>query len=48
VGRHPRQLGPDARLLPSGERLRLTLRATASGEVSLLVEGGFTPGGPTS
>ena len=38
--------GPDARLLPSGERLRLTLRATAGGEVSLLVEGGFTPGRP--
>ncbi|HEY0151938.1 MAG TPA: class I SAM-dependent RNA methyltransferase [Longimicrobium sp.] len=38
--------GPDARLLPSGERLRLTLRATASGEVSLLVEGGFTAGRP--
>lgn len=38
--------GPDARLLPSGERLRLTLRATAAGEVSLLVEGGFTPGRP--
>ena len=38
--------GPDARLLPSGERLRLTLRSTASGEVSLLVEGGFTPGRP--
>ncbi len=38
--------GPDARLLPSGERLRLTLRASARGEVSLLVEGGFTPGRP--
>lgn len=38
--------GPDARLLPSGERLRLTLRASASGEVSLLVEGGFSPGRP--
>jgi 23S rRNA (uracil1939-C5)-methyltransferase len=38
--------GPDARLLPSGERLRLTLRATAVGEVSLLVEGGYSPGRP--
>lgn len=38
--------GEDAGLLPAGERLRLTLRATASGEVSLLVEGGYTPGDP--
>jgi 23S rRNA (uracil1939-C5)-methyltransferase len=38
--------GRDAALLPAGERLRLTLRASASGEVSLLVEGGFTPGRP--
>jgi 23S rRNA (uracil1939-C5)-methyltransferase len=38
--------GSDARLLPSGEQLRLTLRATAAGEVSLLVEGGFSPGRP--
>lgn len=38
--------GPDARRLPSGERLRLTLRASSAGEVSLLVEGGFTPGKP--
>ena len=38
--------GPDARLLPSGERLRLTLRTNAAGEVSLLVEGGFAPGRP--
>lgn len=38
--------GPDARRLPSGERLRLTLRASAGGEVSLLVEGGFSPGRP--
>lgn len=38
--------GPDARRLPSGERLRLTLRASASGAVSLLVEGGFSPGRP--
>jgi 23S rRNA (uracil1939-C5)-methyltransferase len=38
--------GPDARRLPSGERLRLTLRANAAGEVSLLVEGGYSPGRP--
>jgi 23S rRNA (uracil1939-C5)-methyltransferase len=38
--------GPDARRLPSGEQLRLTLRGTAAGEVSLLVEGGFSPGRP--
>lgn len=38
--------GPDARRLPSGERLRLTLRTNAAGEVSLLVEGGFLPGRP--
>jgi 23S rRNA (uracil1939-C5)-methyltransferase len=41
-----RAWGPDARRLPSGERLRLTLRANAAGEVSLLVEGGFSPGRP--
>ena len=38
--------GQDARRLPSGDRLRLTLRASATGEVSLLVEGGFSPGRP--
>ncbi|HET7322313.1 MAG TPA: class I SAM-dependent RNA methyltransferase, partial [Longimicrobiaceae bacterium] len=38
--------GPDARRLPSGERLRLTLRATGAGRASLLVEGGFSPGHP--
>jgi 23S rRNA (uracil1939-C5)-methyltransferase len=38
--------GPDARLLPSGERLRLTLRASTAEDVALLVEGGFTPGRP--
>jgi 23S rRNA (uracil1939-C5)-methyltransferase len=38
--------GPDAHRLPSGERLRLTLRANATGEVSLLVEGGYSPGRP--
>jgi 23S rRNA (uracil1939-C5)-methyltransferase len=38
--------GPDARRLPSGETLRLTLRASAAGAVSLLVEGGYSPGRP--
>jgi 23S rRNA (uracil1939-C5)-methyltransferase len=38
--------GPDARRLPSGDRLRLTLRASAEGLVSLLVEGGYSPGRP--
>ncbi|HWV58738.1 MAG TPA: TRAM domain-containing protein, partial [Longimicrobiales bacterium] len=32
--------GPGAYRLPAGERLRLTLRATAFGRVTLLVEGG--------
>jgi 23S rRNA (uracil1939-C5)-methyltransferase len=38
--------GPDARLLPAGETLRLTLRATAAGRVSLLIEGGYSSGRP--
>lgn len=38
--------GENAGRLPAGERLRLTLRATAAGEVTLLVEGGGTPGEP--
>lgn len=36
--------GPDASRLPSGERLRLTLRATRDGALTLLVEGGYSPG----
>lgn len=36
--------GPDANRLPSGERLRLTLRANSSERVSLLVDGGYSPG----
>jgi 23S rRNA (uracil1939-C5)-methyltransferase len=32
--------GPDANLLPSGGKLRLTLRASANGSISLIVEGG--------
>jgi 23S rRNA (uracil1939-C5)-methyltransferase len=38
--------GPDACLLPPGDRLRLTLRATAAGAVSLLIEGGHSGGSP--
>jgi 23S rRNA (uracil1939-C5)-methyltransferase len=38
--------GTGARRLPSGEQLRLTLRATAAGQVSLLVDGGFASGRP--
>ncbi len=38
--------GPDARRLPSGEELRVTLRATGEGEVPLVVEGGYAPGRP--
>ncbi len=38
--------GPGARRLPSGDVLRLTLRASAAGEVSLLVEGGSSRGRP--
>jgi 23S rRNA (uracil1939-C5)-methyltransferase len=38
--------GPDAVRLPAGERLRLTLRATSARAVSLLVEGGDSPGEP--
>jgi 23S rRNA (uracil1939-C5)-methyltransferase len=38
--------GADANLLPSGDTLRLTLRATSTGEVSLLVEGGYSAGRP--
>jgi 23S rRNA (uracil1939-C5)-methyltransferase len=36
--------GPDAMRLPSGDRLRLTLRATYDGALTLLVEGGYGPG----
>jgi 23S rRNA (uracil1939-C5)-methyltransferase len=41
-----REWGPDAQRMPSGATLRLTLRANAAGEVSLLVEGGYGPGRP--
>jgi 23S rRNA (uracil1939-C5)-methyltransferase len=38
--------GRDANRLPSGMRLRLTLRASASGRIGLLVQGGFGAGRP--
>ena len=38
--------GRNASRLPSGQRLRLTLRATAAGDAALLVQGGFGPGRP--
>ncbi|MFW5950548.1 MAG: class I SAM-dependent RNA methyltransferase [Gemmatimonadota bacterium] len=38
--------GPDAHRLPSGEELRLTLRASRAGEVTLAVDGGYAPGRP--
>ncbi|HEY8485227.1 MAG TPA: TRAM domain-containing protein [Longimicrobiales bacterium] len=45
-GRLRAEWGVAAHRLPSGDRLRLTLRASASGEVSLLVQGGYAPGRP--
>jgi 23S rRNA (uracil1939-C5)-methyltransferase len=41
-----RNWGASASRLPSGDELRLTLRATESGEVSLAVDGGHAPGRP--
>jgi 23S rRNA (uracil1939-C5)-methyltransferase len=38
--------GRDAERLPGGDELRLTLRSTADGDVSLLVEGEGSPGRP--
>jgi 23S rRNA (uracil1939-C5)-methyltransferase len=38
--------GPQASLLPSGPKLRLTLRASGTGDVSLVVEGGYSAGRP--
>lgn len=38
--------GRNANRLPSGRRLRLTLRTTAKGEVALVIEGGYAPGRP--
>jgi 23S rRNA (uracil1939-C5)-methyltransferase len=41
-----RAWGKGASRLPSGTRLRLTVRATAAGRSSLLVQGGYGPGRP--
>jgi 23S rRNA (uracil1939-C5)-methyltransferase len=38
--------GPDASRLPSGQELRLTLRATAEGGVTLAIDGGYAIGRP--
>jgi 23S rRNA (uracil1939-C5)-methyltransferase len=45
-GRLRERWGLDASRLPAGARLRLTLRGTGAGAVSLLVDGGFGPGRP--
>lgn len=39
--------GPDARRLPSGPELRITLRASTAGAVTLGIDGGYAPGRPT-
>ena len=38
--------GEDAHRLPSGDELRLTLRGTRAGAVSLAIDGGYAPGRP--
>ena len=38
--------GPNAQLLPSGPKLRLTLRGSTEGAVALVVEGGYSAGRP--
>ncbi len=45
-GRLRASWGRDASRLPAGARLRLTLRGTGGGEVSLLVDGGYGSGKP--
>lgn len=41
-----REWGPGARRLPSGNELRLTIRASESGAVGLAVDGGYAAGRP--
>lgn len=41
-----RAWGRDAKRLPSGRTLRLTLRGTVAGRITLLVQGGYGPGQP--
>ena len=43
-GRLREEWGPAANRLPSGQKLRLTLRGTSGGAVALLVQGGFGAG----
>lgn len=38
--------GPSAQLLPSGDELRLTLRANARHQVGLVIDGGYSSGQP--
>ncbi len=45
-GRLRASWGEGANLLPWGRRLRLTLRGASSGEVSLVVDGGYNAGEP--
>ncbi len=45
-GRLRESWGPEGTRLPSGEELRLTLRGSEAGEVTLAVDGGYGPGRP--
>lgn len=45
-GRLREAWGPEGMRLPSGEELRLTLRGSQDGEVTLAVDGGYGPGRP--
>lgn len=45
-GRLREAWGPEGMRLPSGEELRLTLRGSEAGEVTLAVDGGYGPGRP--
>lgn len=45
-GRLRAEWGEGAHRLPSGDRLRLTLRGSTTGEIALVVEGGYAPGRP--
>lgn len=45
-GRLRAEWGHAASRLPSGDRLRLTLRASSVGEIALVVDGGYAPGRP--
>lgn len=45
-GRLREEWGDEARRLPSGEELRLTLRGSEAGEVTLTIDGGYAPGRP--